>query len=239
MLNDAEPELSVVMPAYEEAANLEFLLPRIHQAVAPLASSYEIVVVDSEKPRDNTADVCARNATAYVPRVGGAQYGDAIRTALKSARGRYVVIMDADGSHAPDFIQELWKFRDDYDLVIASRYVPGGKTENPWILIFLSLVVNVAFRLVLSLKCHDVSNSFRLYRGEMLRALTLECHNFDIVEEILVKLNPKGRPLRIKEVPFTFEKRKAGSTKRNLVTFAIGYVGTIYKLWCMKRKFRT
>lgn len=224
------------MPAYEEAANLDRLLPQLHAAVASLGPSYEILVIDSEQPRDHTAEVCARHAVRHVPRTGGSHYGDAIRTALKTARGTYVVMMDADGSHAPSFIPKLWQYRHDYDLVIASRYVPGGQTENPWILIFMSLMVNMAFRLILNLQCRDVSNSFRLYQGDMVRALTLECGNFDVVEEILVKLKPGGRSLRIKEVPFVFEKRKEGKTKRNLVTFALGYIGTLYKLYRMKHQ---
>jgi len=72
-----------------------------------------------------------------------------------------------------------------------------------------------------------------------LRKLRLECHHFDIVEEILVKLsysNSSGRPYRIKEVPSTFEKRKAGKTKRQLLTFAIGYLGTLWRLLKLKRK---
>ena len=84
------------------------------------------------------------------------------------------------------------------------------------VLIFMSLMVNVVFRLALGLKCYDVSNSFRLYRGDDLRTLQLKCDNFDIVEEILVKLTVARPGYRIKEVPFVFEKRKAGKTKRNL-----------------------
>ena len=146
--------------------------------------------------------------------------------------------MDADGSHDPGFIPKLWACRDDYDLVIASRYIRGGRTDNPLILIFMSLMVNVIFRLVLTLRVYDVSNSFRLYNGAQLRALKLECDNFDIVEEILVKLQPPGRPLRVKELPFTFQKRMAGKTKRDLVSFALGYLETLYKLYRIKRQVR-
>jgi dolichol-phosphate mannosyltransferase len=90
----------------------------------------------------------------------------------------------------------------------------------------------------LQLNCYDVSNSFRLYRGAELRALRLECDNFDIVEEILVKLNAGDRPLRLKEVPFTFETRKEGKTKRDLVSFALGYLETLYKLYRIKHQTR-
>jgi dolichol-phosphate mannosyltransferase len=222
------------LPAYEEADNLRVLLPRLHEVARLLTSSYEIIVADPASPRDETPAICRENNARYVPREGGSLYGDAIRTALKAVNGRHVIIMDADGSHPPAFLPQLWRYREECDLVIASRYVRGGKTENPFILIFLSVVVNVTFRVILSLNCHDVSNSFRLYDGRELKALSLQCDNFDIVEEILVKLNSKERPLRIKEVPFTFEKRKAGKTKRNLITFTLGYIGTLYKLYQIK-----
>jgi dolichol-phosphate mannosyltransferase len=230
------PVLSVVLPAYEEAANLRLLLPALHRVLPTLTPDYEIIVVDTEQPRDEAPEVCRENGARYVPRTGGRLYGDAIRTAQTAARGRYLVLMDADGSHSPDFIPKLWAHREEADLVIASRYVRGGHTENPFILIFLSLMVNISFRVVLGLSCHDVSNSFRLYRGDDLRALTLECDNFDIVEEILVKLCHRRKPFRMVEVPFTFEKRKEGQTKRDLVRFAIGYLGTLYKLQRMSRR---
>ena len=222
------------MPAYEEADNLRVLLPHLRQVASSLASSSEILVIDAETPRDDTPAVCEKNKVRYIPRTGGSQYGDAIRTALKKATGKYVVLMDADGSHDPGFLAQLWEFREQYDVVIASRYVRGGRTDNPVILIFLSLVVNVAFRMVLNLNCRDVSNSFRLYQGHQFRALRLNCSNFDIVEEILIKLNPGDQSLRIKEVPFTFQKRKEGKTKRDLVSFALTYIATLYRLYRIK-----
>jgi dolichol-phosphate mannosyltransferase len=234
----SSPILSIVLPAYEEAANLGKLLPELHGVARMLTSEYEILVIDSAEPRDATPEVCRKNGVRHIPRTGGSFYGSAVCTGFRQSTGRYVVMMDADGSHHPNFIAELWPHREKYDLVIASRYVRGGQTENPPGLIFLSLLVNLTFRLVLNLPCHDVSNSFRLYRGDEVRALQLECVNFDIVEEILVKLNRQGDSFRVKEVPFTFEKRKEGKTKRNLITFAISFVVTLYKLRRMSRPIR-
>jgi dolichol-phosphate mannosyltransferase len=227
-----------VLPAYEEAANLELLLPQVHAAARPLAPRYEIVVVDTETPRDETPAVCQRHAARYVPRRGGNLYGHALRTAQTEARGRHVALLDADGSHNPAFLASLWAQRENADLVIASRYVRGGRTENPAVLIFMSLMVNYVFRFFLGLHCLDVSNSFRLYRGQDLRALRLKCNHFDIVEEILVKLVFAHRAYRVVEVPCVFEKRKAGKTKRNLVLFALGYLATLLRLLKLKYEAR-
>jgi dolichol-phosphate mannosyltransferase len=232
----SNPELTIALPAYEEAANLEVLLPRLKAVLDGFGTGYEIVVADTEQPHDDTPAVCARHGAVYLARVGGSLYSHAVTTALNASRGEWVVFMDADGSHSPEFIEKLWAERNNADLVIASRYMPGGRTENPPILVFMSLVVNVIFRVILGLRCADVSNSFRLYKGEDLRALTLECENFDIVEEILVKLCCADSSYVVKEIPFFFEKRKAGKTKRNLVTFAVSYIGTLFRLARLKRE---
>jgi len=232
----SSPELSIVLPAYEEAENLRILLPALKEAAKILTPRCEILVVDTAHPRDATPQVCADTGVKYVPRRGGDCYGHAVRTGIADSRGSRVFLMDADGSHNPGILPALWMKREEADLIIASRYMPGGKTENPAILIFMSLMVNVVFRVVLRLPCRDVSNSFRLYRGEDLRALRPECDNFDIVEEILVLLSCEHPGYRIHEVPSTFEERKAGKTKRRLVAFAFSYLAVLWRLWRLRRR---
>lgn len=233
-MSASELELSIVLPAYEEEGSLREMLPALQNCAGSLTPLHEIVVVDTMEPRDATPNLCAKLGVRYCARRGGDRYGDAVRTGFSEARGKWILMMDADGSHNPTVIPRLWEHRQSSDLVIASRYVLGGKTENPAILILMSQTVNVIFRLVLNLNCYDVSNSCRLYRAADVKALDLECSNFDIVEEILVKLGAMHPGLRIKEVPFTFEKRKAGKTKRRLVIFILGYVGTLFRLLRLK-----
>lgn len=231
----ADPELTVILPSYEEAANLRWLLPEIQSQLKILGISHEILVVDTEKPRDQTPLICQTMGVCYLPRKGGALYSHALKTGIARSKGTWVLCMDADGSHPPRFLPCMWMARNSVDLVIASRYVRGGVTENPTLLIFLSYLVNVAFRVLLGFSCRDVSNSFRLYRGDSLRTLRLECRNFDILEEILLKLQIANPMFILKEVPFTFETRKHGKTKRNLLAFALGYGATIWRLYRLKR----
>ena len=228
-------ELSVVLPAYEEAASLRQILPALKDITAKLTPRHELLIVDTMEPRDETPTLCEQVGATYVPCRGRDSYGDAVRTGFATARGDWVAMMDADGSHNPGTLPELWQHRNNCDLVVASRYVRGGETENPPILTLMSHIVNIVFRLALDLNCYDVSNSFRLYRGSDVRTLHLECNHFDIIEEILVKLADARPNFRIKEVPFTFEKRKAGKTKRQLIRFMFGYLGTLARLRRIKR----
>lgn len=235
MTPPASPEVSVILPSYEEADNLRWLIPTLQSELSELGVSHEILVVDAEVPRDETPSICKEFGVDYVPRQGGSLYSHALITGIAKSRGLWILCMDSDGSHPPRFVPELWSARDRADLVIASRYVGGGATQNPAVLIFLSYAVNLTFRLVLGFRCRDVSNSFRLYRGDYLRSLELECRNFDILEEILLKMQLRYPDLSIEEVPFTFETRKAGKTKRDLFAFALGYLATLGRLHRLKK----
>ena len=96
--------------------------------------------------------------------------------------------MDADGTHYPEFIKKLWAKKDQNDIVIASRYIKGGHTENSAALVLKSKIVNWGYAFVLGIKAKDVSNSFKLYRGDYLKEFILKCDNFEVVEEILYKI---------------------------------------------------
>src|SRR4051812_14496611 len=127
----AQPDLSVVIPAYLEEENLRIILPRLAAVLRGTGRSFEVLVVDTEKPIDNTRDVCGQHGAIWCPREGGNNYGDAVRTGLARARGDLILFMDADGSHTPEFIPRLLEHAAANDIVIASRYVEGGATENP------------------------------------------------------------------------------------------------------------
>ena len=223
-------QLSVILPSYLEDENLRLLLPRIKSHCDAITQSYEILVVDTMTSMDGTREACEGLGVTYVNRKGGNTYGDAVRTGVLLSKGDRVVFMDADGSHPPSVLDELYSERERADIVVASRYIDGGFTENNRILVLMSLMVNLGYRIVLGLKCKDVSNSFKMYIGDDLRKLKLTCSNFDIVEEILYKVVKANPGIRIKEVPFSFKKRMFGETKRNLVVFIFTYFVTLIRL---------
>lgn len=231
MPHSASPvELSIVMPAYREADALRTLLPALVPIAQQLSTEVEIIVSDAMHPVDDTAAVCAANGVIHRPRTGGESYGDAVRSGIEASRGRYVLLMDSDGSHNPLDTEKLWSRRGAADIIIGSRYVKGGNTENPYLLILMSRVLNLIYRFAFKLPAEDVSNSFRLYVGDQVRSLTLVSNNFDIVEEILIRLVYGPKKATVLEIPMTFEQRKAGESKRNLPLFMLTYISSMRKM---------
>ena len=231
--------ISVVMPCYKEADNLKVILPKLKNILSSISDNCEILVVDTIEAMDDTAQVCKDCndldepiKIRHIRREGGNLYGDAIRTGINSAIGEYIVIMDADGSHNPKDIVRLYKECHDNtnDVVIGSRYIKGGNTHNSFILKMMSYVLNFTYRVYFGLKVMDVSNSYRIYRSDKLKSIKLESDNFDLVEEILIKLKTKYPNIIIKEIPVYFNKRVYGESKRDLIKFIFSYIATMYRL---------
>lgn len=223
-------DLSIVIPAYKEQENLEFILPQVRATLVGIGCSAEMLVVDTMEPMDETERVCLTNGARYIRRENGNAYGCAIRTGISRAKGEWLVFMDADGSHTPEFISELYKNREGHDVVVASRYVKGGSTDNSKTLVAMSRVVNLVYSIILGLHCKDISNSYKLYRRRDLTRLTLQSDNFDIVEEIIYKFRKSKGALDILELPFSFKERKYGETKRDTSAFIIAYIKTLFRL---------
>jgi dolichol-phosphate mannosyltransferase len=237
MTANTKESLSIIMAAYREGENLSILLPRLTTALRALGPKYEVLVVDTVTPMDDTETICAANQVHLLRRQPGNDYGDAIRTGIAACCGDFVLTMDADGSHNPEFIRALWGQRHHADVVIASRYMIGGRTDNPQLLVGMSRVLNQLFRFIVGFPVLDVSNSFRLYRGDLLRSLRLTYQHFDILEEILAKLLWQGKtPATVLEIPYHFERRLAGESKRNLVVFGMHFFIAAVRLYGIRRR---
>lgn len=231
------PQLSIILPAYREAENLRELLPQLMPVAMSLDPHAEVLVIEAASPVDDTAKVCADHGARCISRLGGNYYGDAVRTGINASKGQFAIIMDADGSHDSEFIRALWEKRGHDSVTIASRYVAEGSTDNPFILVELSRILNFCFKVVLKMPVFDVSNSFRIYPGDVLRSLKLEYTHFDIQEEILAKLIwNKAYALKIQEIPFRFQRRIHGHSKRSLIVFGFAFVRAMLLLFRMKRK---
>ncbi len=222
--------LTVVLPAYREAHSLETLLPRLLATLTLCVDTFEILVVDTRERFDDTSEICRRLGARHVRQVGGDCYGDAVRTGIADARGDYILFMDADGSHAPDVIAQMWRLRKVCDIVIASRYVRGGRSQNGPLLVVMSQILGLAFWLAFNLPVADATTSYRLYLGSVLRALNLQADGFDILQEILLKAYSGPSRATVMEIPFNFCRRTAGVSKRKLFSLARSYLITFAKL---------
>jgi dolichol-phosphate mannosyltransferase len=222
--------LSLVIPALNEAESLDRVLPELKKAVAALGPTSEILVVDGGS-RDGTQEIVRKHEVRLVSQTLPG-FGGAYRAGFEQARGEYILTLDADGSHNPAFLKDLWAARGTGDVVIASRYIEGGAAEMPGWRLALSRMLNTAFGRGLSLPVHDLSSGFRLYRRAVLRELDLKATDFDVLEEILIRALAAG--YRVHEVPFRYRARLAGRSHARLFKFAISYLRTLVAMWRLR-----
>ena len=231
--------ITVALLAYKEAENLRILLPKIHEAMAEVGAEYEILVVDTKTPLDETPDVCRELNARYVNQTGKG-FADAFRTAIANATKELFLILDSDGSHNPAYIPAIVRKYESEgcDVVIGSRYVAGGKTFDKKSSVAMSKILNGVFRLALGIKAKDISTDYRLYNTAALKAVTLQNENYDVLQEVLLKLRLNKRDLKIGEVPITFEKRMYGESKRRLIPFILDYIRSLFRLTAMRMRKR-
>ena len=230
-------DLSIIIPCFQEAENLKILLPRLLKTLQGMEIKWEAVIVDAEQPLDDTREVCtmyADRGVRCIKRTQGSSFGSAVRSGIAFANGKHLLFMDGDGSHDPELIPTLYSYRNEADVVVGSRYTKGGVTENSWLLKLMSRALNFAYSVVFRINCKDISNSFKLYEGEKIRRLVLRSNNFDLIEEILIKLKRDNKNLKILEIPCVFHNRTHGVTKRKLIFFMLSFGITLIRLWFIK-----
>ena len=222
--------LAIVLPALREAQNLAGLLPQVHSVASALSVPYEVIVVTAAHDRA-TWDAAAR-ARARVVLQTAPGYGEALRSGFAAASAARVLTMDADLSHEPRVIADLWRERHTADVLIASRYVEGGSAEMPLVRRALSRILNRVFARGLSLRVRDLSSGFRLYDRRLLQPEAYRARDFDILQEVLVRLYAEG--WRIREVPFRYRPRVAGSSHARVLAFGLSYARTFWTLWKLR-----
>ncbi len=215
----------VIIPTYNERDNLESIVTRVRTSV-PAA---DILVVDDGSP-DGTGEIADKLAASdtrvhVLHRAAKAGLGAAYIAGFTWGLGKgYSVLVeqDADGSHDPADLPRMLAALEDADLVIGSRYVPGGTTVNwPRSRELLSRGANVYVRVMLGIGVHDATAGYRAYRASTLRAIGLEevdsqgyCFQIDLT------LRTAQEGLRISEVPITFTERAHGASKMSRAIIA-------------------
>jgi glycosyltransferase involved in cell wall biosynthesis len=171
-------DISVILPVMNEAENLRILIPRLIALLDRERITHEIIVIDGPST-DGTREV-AEQCGARVVGERRRGYAGALMTGIEEARGDYVLTLDADQSHDPDFVFKMWRARKRADIVVASRYVLGGVAYSDFIRRSTSWFLNQALRRLLSIPVLDMSSGYRLYRREVFRELEITSSNFEV-----------------------------------------------------------
>jgi dolichol-phosphate mannosyltransferase len=213
----------VVVPTYNEADNIAAFTQALFDLKAP---DLNVLVVDDESP-DGTGkiadELAAQNDRLHVMhRTGlrglGRAYVDGFRWALAQGFDR-IIQMDADFSHSPDYIPAMLEKANEYDVVVGSRYVPGGGHDKEWEAgrVFLSAWANFYARLILRMKVHDATAGFKCWTNKALETVQLDrVRSNGYVFQVEMAYLCQRLNLRVLELPIYFEDRRIGHSKMSI-----------------------
>jgi glycosyltransferase involved in cell wall biosynthesis len=221
-----EPGLSVILPTLDESDGLKTVLPRLTAVFAKLGVRGELIVVDGGSKDDTVAVAGAHGAR--VLRQQGRGFGSAVREGLAAAKAERVVLMDADGSHAPEALEAFWARRNDAELIVGSRYCRGGSAEMPMTRQILSRSLNLVVRRALDLPVRESSSGYRLYHGPSARAVASNATDFSIQQDLMVGILAAGG--RVIELPIHYAPRVGGASKANAWKLAPAYIRLLLRL---------
>ena len=226
--------LSIVIPAYNELATAEKLLNRVAQATLPEGMEREIVVVD-DGSTDGTRDLLrgleqkADPAFRYIEHERNQGKGAALRTGFAHTKGDIVLIQDADLEYDPaDYMVLLQPIVDDLaDVVYGSRFLGGPHR----VLFFWHYVGNRTLttlsNMLTDLNLSDMETCYKVFRGDLLRGMTLRSNRFGIEPELTAKIAKAG--VRIYEVPISYHGRTYAEGKK------IGWKDGVSAIWAILR----
>lgn len=216
---------TVVIPTFNEAENLRAMVTALMGL--PVAD-LDVLVVDDDSP-DGTGKLADELSQEFAPRLNvlhrpaksglGTAYIQGFNLAMQRGAD-YLVQMDADFSHSPEYLPRFLKQIDRYDIVVGSRYVPGGKLDERWSFgrYLLSWWANSVYvQLLLGLKVRDATAGFKLWRRTALEKIDLSkvrANGYIFQVEMAYLSEQNG--LRILEYPIYFEDRRIGHSKMDM-----------------------
>ena len=217
-MTDPTPELSIVLPVYNEGDAVE---PVLRALSAGVKTPHELVVV-YDFDEDITVPVIARLAPEIAGLRGlrndlGRGVLNAMKAGIAGTSAPYVLISMADGSDEPHVVDPMVALgRDGADVVSASRYMRGGhQMGGPLLKRLMSRVAGLSLHWFAGVKTHDPTNNFKLYRRTFLEATPIESTaGFELALELTVKATIARR--RVAEVPTTWRDRTAGQSNFKL-----------------------
>ncbi|NSW83616.1 MAG: glycosyltransferase family 2 protein [Syntrophothermus sp.] len=218
-------EISVVAPAYNEEAVIESFVEGVVAVLNNAFSRWELIVVD-----DGSTDRTKQILQALKDKHPGLKVishghncglGAGLETGFQAAQGKVVVTMDADGTHPPKLIPELYRaVINGADVAIASRYVNGGKMVGvPLWRQGLSILGNRTMK-ALRWPVNDATSGYRAYKGDIVKTLRGLKTGFEVQAEIVMRLRDK----RFIEIPLELLNRTGGRSKMQYTRLIPAYL---------------
>ena len=207
-------DLSIIIPTYNEKDNIQILLEKINEEFENNKINGEVIIVDDGSP-DGTGEIVDELRKKYenlkvIHRKGKLGLSSAVLEGFKIGDGSILGVMDADLSHPPEKILEMFRIinNDGADFVIGSRYVNGGKIEGWGIKRkIMSKGATLLARVFTSVK--DPMTGFFMIKRESIKDKKLNPKGFKILLELIIKADYN----KIKEIPITFVNRTKGKSK--------------------------
>jgi len=229
------PQLSIVVPTYNERARIAELIAAVLEVFARERLIGELVIVDDNSPDGTGAIVdglCAQygERLKIVHRAGKLGLGTAVMAGFLTAKAPVVGVMDADFSHPPALVPRLLAalHATHADVVVASRYIAGGSTPNwPFWRRMLSRAACLAARPLSPVR--DAASGFFLIRHSVASRVAIRAGGFKICLELLMR----GWPERLVEIPYRFDDREQGASKMSLRE-AAGYLIQLRDLYVLR-----
>jgi dolichol-phosphate mannosyltransferase len=217
------------VPTYNERERLRDLVEQIFRAYASERLDAELIIVDDNSPDGTGAladELASTRRITVVHRAGKLGLGTAVVEGFAAASAPIVGVIDADLSHPPHVLPRMLAAMEQCgaDIVIGSRYIPGGGTRH-WPALRLWMSRLACFMAVGLTPVRDATSGFFMIRRDVASGVRISAGGFKICLELLVR----GRPASVVEVPYVFENRTAGESKMNLKE-AMGYLDQLRHL---------
>lgn len=211
----SKPRVTVVIPTYNERGNIRELLGRLEKALSREGYDYEIIVVDDDSPDGTCEEVRAWGSPRVrcILRRGERDLSTAVVRGAREAKGEVVVVMDADLQHPPEVVPRLVEaVANGADLAVASRYTRGGGVAG-WsrVRLLMSRAGTIIAKILVpeARRTSDPLSGFFAFRRDRVDLDRLRARGFKILVEILAR-HPE---LRVRDVPYVFERRRWGESK--------------------------
>lgn len=228
-------QLSIIIPAYNEALNLRWLLPTLVGTLRQSNLRYEVIVVDDHST-DETKTIVEElsrhlEGIRVLQRSGERGFGRTLREGFEQAQGEVVIPFMGDASDDPLDVPILYqKVVEGYDVVYGSRFVKGGRVNNyPFLKLIANRLGNALVRWIFKIPEKDITNAFKAFRRDALISLyPIEATEFNITLELAIKAHLKG--YRYTSIPVRWEGRTSGVshfTLKDLTRYYRDYLFTL------------